>query len=56
MLVKTTFDIHTHQPVYAICDIRSHQCLMLTTSVTQAIKGAQCKSAHKVKELIAKSN
>jgi hypothetical protein len=56
MLVKTTFDINTHQLVYAICDIKSHRCLMLTTSVTKAIKAGQCKSADKVKELLSKSN
>ena len=54
MLVKTTFDIHTHQIVYAVCEIKSHQCLMLTTSVTKAINGAQCKSVDKVKEMLSK--
>jgi hypothetical protein len=54
MIIRTTFDIKTRQQVYAICDVRSHQCLMLTTSITKAIKGAQCKSVDKVKELVAK--
>jgi hypothetical protein len=56
MLVKTTFDIHTRQLVYAVCDIKSNRCLMLTTSTAKAIKGAQCKSVDKVKELLSKSN
>ena len=56
MLVKTTFDVNTHQLVYAICDTKSHRCMMLTTSITKAITAAQCKSVAKVKELLSKSN
>lgn len=54
MLVKTTFDINTHQLVYAICDIKTHRCVMLTTSTTKSIKAGQCKSVAKVKELFSK--
>jgi hypothetical protein len=53
MLIKTTFDIHTHNPVYAICDA-NHQCGMITTSIVNAIKAGQCKSFDEVKTLIRK--
>ena len=53
MLIKTTFDIHTHQPVYAICNAQ-HQCGMITTSITNAIKAGQCKNFQEVQSLINK--
>lgn len=41
MTIKYTFDINTKQPVYAICD--QDVCIMLTTSITTAIKKIQTK-------------
>ena len=40
MTIKYTFDIQTKQPVYAVCTIQG-QCVMLTTSITTAIKKIQ---------------
>lgn len=51
MLIKTTFDIHTKQPVYAICNA-NHQCGMITTNILNAIKAAQCKDFNQVQSLI----
>lgn len=53
MLIKTTFDIHTHNRVYAICDPQTERCGMITTSIMNAIQAAQCKNFQQVKELIA---
>jgi len=39
MTIKYTFDINTQQPVYAVCD--HDVCIMLTTSITTAIKKVQ---------------
>jgi hypothetical protein len=55
MLIKTTFDIHTHNPVYAICNA-NHQCGMITTSIVNAIKAGQCRSFDEVKSLISSKN
>ena len=52
MIIKTTFDIHTHQPVYAICNTQ-HQCGIITTSIVNAIKAGQCKSFDEVKVLMS---
>lgn len=52
MLIKTTFDIHTHNPVYAICDPSTERCGMITTNILSAIKAGQCKSFDEVKTLI----
>jgi hypothetical protein len=41
MTIRTTFDIHTQQKVYAICDSKTSQCTKLTTSLIQAIQFAQ---------------
>ena len=54
MLIKTTFDIHTHNTVYAICDPTTERCQMITTNILNAIKAAQCKTFQEVKTLIAK--
>jgi hypothetical protein len=54
MLIKTTFDIHTQQPVYAICNAQ-HQCGMITTNIVNAIQAGQCKSFDEVKTLISKN-
>jgi hypothetical protein len=51
MIIKTVFDIQTHQPVYAICDAQ-HQCGMITTNMMYAIKAGQCKNFDQVKEFI----
>jgi hypothetical protein len=40
MTIKYTFDIQTKQPVYAVCDNQGN-CLMLTTSISTAIKKVQ---------------
>jgi hypothetical protein len=37
MIIRYTFDIHTQQPVYAVCEASTGTCLMLTTSITTAI-------------------
>ena len=52
MLIKTTFDIHTKQPAYAICN-SNHQCGYVTYSITKAIKAAQCKDFNQVQQLCA---
>jgi len=41
MTIKYTFDIQSKQPVYAVCD--HDVCIMLTTSITTAIKKIQTK-------------
>lgn len=41
MTIRTTFDIHTQQKVYAICNSKTSQCTKLTTSLIQAIQFAQ---------------
>ena len=53
MFIKTTFDIQTRTPVYAICDPKTERCGMITTSIMNAIQAAQCKNFQEVKELIA---
>lgn len=40
MLIRFTQDIHTQQPVYAICTSNG-TCKYLTTSITQAIQLSQ---------------
>ena len=40
MIIRYTFDINTQQPVYAVCTIQG-QCVMLTTSIFDAIKKVQ---------------
>jgi nitrogenase subunit NifH len=39
-MIKYTFDIHTHQPVYVVCDV-NHQALMITTNICTAIRKLQ---------------
>jgi hypothetical protein len=51
MIIKTTYDIHTHQPVYAICNV-DHQCTMITTSILYAIQAGQCKSQDQVHQFL----
>jgi hypothetical protein len=53
MLIKTTFDIQTKQPVYAVCNA-NHQCGMITTNILNAIKAGQCKDFNQVQTLIQK--
>ena len=53
MLITTTYDIHTQQPVYAICN-EQHQCGLITTNILTAIKAGQCKNFSEVKSLIHK--
>ena len=43
MFIKYTFDIQTKQPVYAVCDSTTQQCVMITTSITTAINKVKCK-------------
>jgi hypothetical protein len=39
MMTKIVFDIHTRQPVYAVClTDETQRCVMLTTSIFKAIK------------------
>jgi hypothetical protein len=40
MIIRFTYDIHTQQPVYAICTSNG-DCKYLTTSITDAIKLSQ---------------
>jgi len=40
MMIRFTYDIHTQQPVYAICNANG-DCEYLTTSITEAIKLTQ---------------
>jgi hypothetical protein len=54
MLIKTTFDIQDHTPVYAICDPNTERCGMITTNLLNAIKAGQCRSFDEVKTLISK--
>ena len=51
MIIKTTFDIETKQPVYAICNAQ-HQCGVLTTSIINAIQFAQCTDLNQVQSLL----
>lgn len=39
-MIKYTFDIHTQQPVYVVCDV-NHQALMITTNICTAINKLQ---------------
>jgi len=42
MFIKYTFDIQSHQPVYAVCTT-DHQCVLITTDILiaiQKVKGA----------------
>ena len=41
MTIKYTYDVNTQQPVYAVC--HNDVCIMLTTSITTAIKKIQEK-------------
>ena len=55
MLIKTVFDVETHQAGYAICNSQ-HQCGYVTYSITKAIRAAQCKDFSQVQQLIAGKN
>jgi len=39
MTIRFTYDIHTQQPVYAVCN--QGTCILLTTSILTAIKKVQ---------------
>ena len=52
MFVRTTFDIATRKPVYAICDSQTQRCHALTNSITQSIRLAQCKDLVELKHLL----
>lgn len=43
MFIKYTFDIQTKQPVYAVCDSVTQQCVMITTSIMTAINKVNSK-------------
>lgn len=44
MILKTTYDIETRQPVYAICDSKTERCGILTTDLMKALRFAQLES------------
>ena len=38
MILRYTYDIHSQQPMYAICDAVTGECYYQTSSIFRAIK------------------